>query len=65
MTDTRYSCSEGVNWQCCGSLCHFSMQPLQQVAIACWAINTVCPRIGVCLPSFVGSSGAGLCLIKA
>ncbi len=25
--------------------------------VACWAINTGWPRIGVCLPSFIGSGG--------
>ena len=28
------------------------MHSLQHVAVACWAINTGCPHIGVCLPSF-------------
>ena len=36
----------------CGMPCHFSVQPRQQVAVACWATNTGWPRIGVCLPSF-------------
>ncbi len=38
--------------------CHFEMHPRQQVAVACCAMNTGCPLIGVCLPSFFGKSGA-------
>jgi hypothetical protein len=34
--------------------CHFDMHPRQQVAVACWAMKTGCPLIGVCLPSFYG-----------
>ena len=37
-----------------GIWCHFSMHPRQHVAVACWAVNTGCPRQGVCLPSFTG-----------
>lgn len=33
---------------------HLFRQPRQQVAVACWAIKTGCPRMGVCLPSFCG-----------
>ena len=35
------------------------MHPRQHVAVACWAMKTGCPFIGVCLPSFFGKSGAG------
>jgi len=38
--------------------CHFSRQPRQQVAVACWAMKTGWFRIGVCLPSLAGSAGA-------
>ena len=38
--------------------CHFARQPRQQQAVACCAMNTGCPRIGVCLPSFFGAAGA-------
>ena len=40
ITETRYSCSDLVSSLCWGNLCHFSMQPRQQVAVACWAIKT-------------------------
>jgi hypothetical protein len=33
--------------------------------VACWAIKTGCPLIGVCLPSFFGYWGAILILIKS
>ena len=41
-----------------GTLHHFSMQPRQQQAQACWARNTGWPLIGVCRPSFGGVEGA-------
>ncbi len=41
-----------------GMECHFSRQPRQQVAVACWATKIGWLRIGVCLPSFGGSAGA-------
>ncbi len=63
--ETRYSCSEAVNSRPFGKWCHFSMQPRQQQAVACWAIKTGWPRIGVCLPSFAGSAGATLSRIKS
>ena len=41
-----------------GTFHHFSRQLRQQQAQACCALNTGCPRIGVCLPSFGGLAGA-------
>src|SRR3546814_9310905 len=38
--------------------CHLARQLRQHVAVACWAIKTGWPRIGVCLPSLTGSAGA-------
>jgi len=38
--------------------CHFWMQFLQQVAVACCATNAGCPLMGVCFPSFFGYRGA-------
>ena len=35
-------------------------QPRQQVAVACCAIKTGCPLIGVCFPSFGISAGTNL-----
>ena len=37
----------------------------QQQAQACWATNTGCPRIGVCLPSFLGNAGASRLATKS
>ena len=37
----------------------------QQQAQACWAINTGCPRIGVCLPSFGMIAGASRIRMKS
>ena len=37
-----------------GTFHHFDRQSRQQQAQACFALNTGCPRIGVCLPSFGG-----------
>ena len=34
------------------------MHSRQQVAVACCAMNTGCPRMGVCLPSFAINDGA-------
>src|SRR5271165_3748511 len=41
-----------------GIPCHFSRQPRQQVAVACWATKIGWFLIGVCLPSFGGLAGA-------
>ncbi len=40
-----------------GIPCHLARHIRQQVAVACWAVNTGCPRIGVYLPSFAISAG--------
>mgnify|MGYP005878469093 CR=1 FL=1 len=45
--------------------CHFSMQPRQQHPVACCAVNTGCPRIGVCLPSLGINAGASLLRTKS
>ena len=45
-----------------GIACHFSRQPRQQVAVACWATKTGCFPIGVCLPSLGGNAGPRLLL---
>src|SRR3569623_290314 len=45
--------------------CHFCRQLRQQVAVACCATNTGCPRNGVCLPSFGGSAGASRLAINS
>ncbi len=37
--------------------CHLARHERQQVAVACCAMNTGWPRIGVCLPSFAGAAG--------
>ena len=37
----------------------------QQVAVACCAMKTGCPLIGVCFPSFFGIGGAILEFIKS
>ena len=41
-----------------GTFHHLARQLRQQQAQACCALNTGCPRIGVCLPSFGGFAGA-------
>lgn len=41
------------------------MHPRQQVAVACWAMNTGCPFMGVCLPSFRIVAGAIRFAIKS
>ena len=46
ITFTMYSFCLGVSSLPFRILCHFSRHPLQQVAVACWAIKTGCPRIG-------------------
>ena len=44
---------------------HLFKQLRQQQAQACWAINTGCPRIGVCLPSFGMIAGASRIRMKS
>ena len=41
-----------------GMPCHLARHPRQQQAVACWAIKTGCPRIGVCRPSLGITAGA-------
>ena len=41
-----------------GTFHHFERQSRQQQAQACCALNTGCPRMGVCLPSLGGFAGA-------
>ena len=58
---------------CCASesgtprptLHHFSIQPRQQQAVACIALNTGCPRIGVCRPSFAGTAAESFARTKS
>lgn len=45
--------------------CHFSRQLLQQVAVACCAINTGCPFQGVCFPSLTGYAAANRLFTKS
>ena len=45
---TAYFCSSGVNSLPGRMPCHLNRHWRQQVAVACWAMNTGWPRIGVC-----------------
>jgi hypothetical protein len=45
--------------------CHLYRHPRQQVAVAYWAMNTGCPLLGVCLPSFLGTAGANRVVMKS
>ena len=65
MTSTRYSCCTLLNSLPGRILCHLYMHPLQHVAVACCAMNTGCPRIGVCFPSLGITAGASLFAIKS
>ena len=58
ITFTRYSFCFSSSSTPLRNLCHFSIQPRQQVAVACCAVKTGCPRIGVCFPSFGILAGA-------
>ena len=62
---TIFSCWTGVSSTFFGILYHLLRQPRQQHAVACCAINTGCPRIGVCLPSFAINDGASLSRTKS
>src|SRR5271157_4025765 len=53
-----YAFSADVRAYPLGIPCHFSRQPRQQVAVACWATKIGWFLIGVCLPSFGGLAGA-------
>jgi len=55
---TMWRCSFSLSTRPAGIPCHFARHARQHVAVACCAINTGCPRIGVCLPSLGGSAGA-------
>ena len=61
-TFTIYPCSLSVSSLPFGIPCHLKRHPLQHVAVACCAMKTGwpfgAPRIGVWLPSFLGSAGA-------
>ena len=57
-TDSTYWASGSESGWPQGIRCHFSRQPRQHVAVACWAMNTGCPRTGVWRPSFRGAAGA-------
>ena len=57
-TATAYCCSSPVNCLPAGIWCHLKKQPRQQQPVACWAMNTGCPLIGVCLPSLGITAGA-------
>ena len=48
-----------------GTFHHLHRHPRQHVAVACWALNTGCPRMGVCLPSFGGLAGASRVRMKS
>ena len=65
ITFIMYSRSSCVS-MCFGSiLCHLYRQFLQQVAVACCAMKTGCPRIGVCLPSLKVIGSAKFLLTKS
>ena len=64
-TATAYCCSAIVNCLPAGIWCHLLKQPRQQQPVACWAMNTGWPRMGVCLPSFGISAGASLRATKS
>ena len=57
-TATIYRCSSAVSSRPGGMPCHLARHPRQQQAVACWAIKTGCPRIGVCRPSLGITAGA-------
>jgi len=46
-------------------LYHFFRHPRQHVAVACCAMKTGCPFIGVCFPSFLGLGGAKRDVMKS
>jgi hypothetical protein len=56
-TETMCTCCTALSGCPLSISCHFSMQPRQHVAVACCAMNTGCPRHGVCLPSLDGWAG--------
>lgn len=62
---TILRCSSAESSRPLGTRYHFSRQPLQQQAQACWAMNMGCPRMGVCLPSLCIAAGARRLAIKS
>ena len=56
---------DSVNSQDSGTLYHLFRHPRQQQAVACIALKTGWPCIGVCLPSFAGFAGASLWRTKS
>ena len=48
-----------------GTFHHLHRHPRQHVAVACCALNTGCPLIGVCFPSFGGLAGASRVRMKS
>ena len=65
ITSTKYSCWIWLSSLPVCILCHFRIHSRQQVAVACCAINTGWPRIGVCFPSFGITAGASRFAIKS
>lgn len=63
-TATTYFRSCSSSTRPAGMPCHFARQLRQQVAVACCAINTGCPRRGVWRPSSGGCEGAKRVLMK-
>ena len=62
---TVFACCASESGIPCLTRHHFSMQPRQQQAVACIALNTGCPRTGVCLPSFAGTSAESFSRTKS
>lgn len=62
---TIFLCCASVSSTPFGTRYHLFRQPLQQQAQACWATNTGCPLMGVCLPSLGITAGASLARTKS
>lgn len=62
---TMRFCSSSVSSRPIGTWYHLFRHPRQQQAQACWAINTGCPRMGVCWPLFGMIAGASRVLLKS
>ena len=65
MRFTTFRCRSGESSTPRGTLHHLFRHPRQQVAVACCAVKTGCPRIGVWRPSFSGQAGASRCRTKS
>lgn len=65
MRFTTFRCRSGESSTPRGTLHHLFRHPRQQVAVACCAVKTGCPRIGVWRPSFGGQAGASRCRTKS